>query len=156
AMRKLRRFIVEDYASKAPPDGAMSRYPGGDKVYAALVQSQTTTALAPAQIHAIGLSEMTRLRGEMEAAMRDVKFEGSFAQFVRHLNTDPKFYYSSPEALLAGYRDIAKRIDPELPRLFAELPRATYGVRAMPAHFGAERADFYEGPALDGTRAGWF
>jgi uncharacterized protein (DUF885 family) len=43
----------------------------------------------------------------------------SFAQFVKYLNTDPKFFYASPEALLVGYRDIAKRIDPELPRLFA-------------------------------------
>lgn len=156
AMRKLRRFVAEDYMAKAPADGALSRYPDGDKVYAALVRSRTTTELAPKEIHAIGLRETTRLHGEMEAVMREVKFGGNFAQFVRYLNTDPKFFFPSPETLLAGYRDIAKRIDPELPRLFAELPRAPYGVRAMPSHFGPDRAEYYEGPSLDGTRAGWF
>ena len=58
--------------------------------------------------------------------------------------------------MLAGYRDIAKRIDPELPRLFAELPRAPYGVRAMPSHFSSDRAEFYSEPAQDGSRPGWF
>jgi hypothetical protein len=46
------------------------------------------------------------------------------------------------DALLTGYRDIAKRIDAELPRLFVELPRAPYGVRAMPAHLGPDRAEY--------------
>ncbi len=156
AMRRLRSFIVEEYQNGAPADGAFSRYPGGVEVYAATVQAQTTTDLTAAQIHALGLREMARLRGEMEAVMRDVKFDGDFAQFVKHLNTDPRFFHASPEALLAGYRDIAKRIDPELPRLFAELPRASYGVRAMPAHFSADSADYYDGPSLDGTRPGWF
>jgi uncharacterized protein (DUF885 family) len=125
-------------------------------VYAAVVKSQTTTDLNAEQIHAIGRRELARLRGEMEAVMREVKFDGDFAQFVRHLNTDPKFFHTSPEALLAGYRDIAKRIDPELPRLFAVLPRATYGIRAGPAHRGVDAAATYDGPALDGTRPGWF
>ena len=72
------------------------------------------------------------------------------------LNSDERFFHKSPEALLAGYRDIAKRIDAEMPRLFAELPRAPYGVRAMPAHMGANRAEYYNGPAADGSRAGFF
>jgi uncharacterized protein (DUF885 family) len=92
----------------------------------------------------------------MEAVIREVKFEGDFAAFVRYLNSDPKFFHTSTETLLAGYREIAKRIDPELPRLFAELPRAPYGVRSMPADFSSDAAAFYSGPALDGSRAGWF
>ena len=96
------------------------------------------------------------LRGEMEAGMKEVKFECDFAAFVKVLNTDPKFFHTGPEALLAGYRDIAKRIDPELPKLFAELPRAPYGVRAMPAHQGSDAAEYYDGSALDGSHPGWF
>ena len=125
-------------------------------MYAEQVRSNTTTELTPAQIHAIGQRELERLRGEMEAVMREVKFDGDFAAFVRYLNTEPKFFHASPEALLAGYRDIAKRIDPELPRLFAELPRVPYGVRAMPAHLGSDAAESYSQPALDGSRPGWF
>ena len=74
---------------------------------------------------------------------------------MKFLNTDPRFFHTSAEALLAGYRDIAKRLDAEMPKLFAELPRAPYGVQAMPAHMG-NRAEYYNGPALDGSRAGVF
>lgn len=156
ALRRLRAFVADEYLPAAPPSGALGSYPGGAEVYAHEVRSSTTTELSPAQIHAIGLRELARLRGEMEAVMKEAKFEGDFAAFVKYLNTDPKFFHTGPEALLAGYRDIAKRIDPELPKLFAELPRAPYGVRAMPAHLGSERAEFYDGPALDGSEPGWF
>jgi uncharacterized protein (DUF885 family) len=156
AMRRLRSFVAGDYLAAAPADGALSAYPGGAEVYAERVRSHTTTELTPAQIHAIGLREMARLRAEMEAVIAQVKFDGDFAAFVKTLNTDPKFFHSGPQALLAGYRDIAKRIDPELPKLFAELPRTPYGVRAMPDHFSSETAEFYSSPALDGSQPGWF
>jgi uncharacterized protein (DUF885 family) len=156
SMRKLRDFIVSDKRPRAPADGALRNYPGGARVYDALVASRTTTTLSAQQVHDIGLRELAAIRAEMESVMRDLKFAGGFAQFIEYLNTDPKFFYALPEALLAGYRDIAKRIDAELPRLFAELPRAPYGVRAMPAHRGPDAAEYYDGPALDGTRPGYF
>lgn len=156
ALRRLRSFVADEYLRAAPADGGLARYPGGAEVYAALVQSNTTTTLTATEIHAVGQREIKRLRAELEAVQREVGFEGSFAAFVRHLNTDPKFFHASPEALLAGYREIAKRIDPELPRLFSELPRASYGVRAMPPHMSPDRAEYYNGPALDGSSAGWF
>jgi uncharacterized protein (DUF885 family) len=156
ATRRLRSFVLDVYLPAAPSDGALSRYPGGDAVYASRVMAHTTTDMSVEQIHALGLRQLSRLRGEMDAVMKEVKFEGDFALFIKTLNTDPKFFHTGPEALLAAYRDIAKRIDPELPRLFAELPRATYGVRAMPSHFDADTAESYEGPSLDGTRPGWF
>ena len=156
ALRRLRAFVVDEYMPAAAPSGALGSYPGGAEVYAARVQASTTTEQTPAQIHATGQREMTRLRAEMEAVMKELKFEGNFTAFVSHLNTDPKYFHTSPEALLAGYRDIAKRIDPELPTLFAELPRTPYGVRAMPSHFSTDRAEYYSGPPLDGSRGGWF
>ena len=119
AMRRLRGFIADDY----------------------LVRQHTTTDLSAAQVHAIGLREMARLRGEMEAQLRAAGFTGSFDQFVAFLNSDPRFFHTDPEALLAGYRDIAKRVDPELPKLFAELPRTPYGVRAIPAHEGIGKTE---------------
>lgn len=155
-LKALRALIGDELLPKAPQEGSLRNYPGGDAVYAMYVRQQTTTALSPAQIHAIGQRELQRLRGEMEAVIREVGFQGSFAQFALHINTDPRYFHNSPEALLAGYREIAKRVDAELPRLFAELPRAPYGVQAMPAHMGANRAEYYNGPALDGSRAGFF
>ena len=156
AQRRLRDFVAGDYAAAAPESGNLGRYPGGAAVYAAVVRSQTTTSLSPAQIHAIGLAQVARLRGEIDQVMKDMAWRGDFASFVAHLNTDPKFFHTSPEALLAGYRDIGKRIDAELPKLFAELPRAPWGVRAMPAHTGPDAAENYDSPALDGSRPGWF
>jgi len=156
SMKKLRAFVADEYLPKAPVNGALSNYPDGPRVYDVVVRKQTTTNLTAAEIHAIGQRELARLRAEMEAVMRTTKFAGDFAQFIHYLDTDPKFFYAGPDALLAGYRDISKRIDAELPRLFSELPRASYGVRAMPAFKGPDSAEYYEGPALDGTRSGYF
>jgi uncharacterized protein (DUF885 family) len=156
AMRRLRAFIASEALAHAPASGSLRNYPDGERVYAMVVRQQTTTSLSPAEIHAIGLRELGRLRAEMEAVMSQVKFEGDFGQFVRFLETDPRFFHTSPQALLAGYREIAKRIDAELPRLFAELPRAPYGVRSMPAFQGPDAAEYYDPPARDGSRAGYF
>ncbi len=156
ALRKLRAFVVDDLLPIAPQDGAMSRYPGGTDAYEYELRTHTTTTLKAAEIHAIGLREVERLRGEMEAQMKLAGFDGSFDAFVAFLNTDPKFFYKDAESLLAGYRDIGKRIDPELPELFAELPRAPYGVRAIPAHEGAGVSERYQQPDAGGTTAGWF
>jgi uncharacterized protein (DUF885 family) len=156
ALAQLRAFVAGEYLAHAPAAGALLHYPGGAHVYEVVVADQTTTDLTPAAIHAIGEREVARLRAEMEAVMRSTGFQGTFAQFVAYLTTDPKFFAPSPEALLAGYRDIAKRIDAELPHLFAELPRAPYGVRSMPAWQGPDAAESYDPPSLDGTRAGFF
>ena len=156
AMQKLRAFVADEYRPRAAASGALRDYSEGDRVYDMVVRHQTTTGLSAAEIHAIGQRELARLRGEMETVMQETKFAGSFPQFITYLNTDPKFFHAGPEALLAGYRDLAKRIDAELPRLFAELPRAPYGVRAMPAFQGPDAAEYYDSPASDGSRAGYF
>ena len=154
-MRALRALVATELMPRAAADGSLKNAPDGTKIYDILVRQQTTTDLSATEIHAIGLRELARLRLEMEAVMRETKFEGDFPAFVKFLNTDPRFFHTSAEELLTGYRDIAKRLDAEMPKLFAELPRAPYGVQAMPAHMG-NRAEYYNGPALDGSRAGVF
>lgn len=156
AMRRLREFAAGEYLARAPRSGALLGYPDGPRAYEMLARQNTTTALTAQQIHAIGQREVARLRAEMEGVMREAKFSGGFAQFVQFLGSDPQFFHASPEAMLAGFRDIAKRADAELPRLFAQLPRATYGVRAMPAFKGPTAVEYYDPPNLDGSRPGWF
>ena len=156
AQQRLRDFVAGRYAAAAPAAGNLSGYPGGAAAYAQAVRSQTTTDQTPAQIHAIGQREVAKLRGEINQVMRDMAWTGDFASFTQHLNTDPKYFLPSAEALLAAYRDIGKRLDPELPKLFAELPRAPWGVRAMPADAGPDATENYDGPPLDGSRPGWF
>jgi uncharacterized protein (DUF885 family) len=156
SLRKLRAFIVDEYLPAAPQDGSLAHYPGGDRVYAYLAHVGTTTKLPPKQIHEMGLRELASVRAEMEGIVKQVGFTGSFRDFTRELYTNPKYINASPEAQLAMYRDIGKRADAELPRFFAELPRLTYGVRAMPEYAGPDAAEYYDPPAVDGTRAGYF
>ena len=155
ALRRLRAFVAGPYLAAAPAEGGFSSYPGGAEVYAALVAEHTTTRLTPDEIHQMGLALVAQLRRQMEEVMRSSGFTGSWDAFVRYLNTDPKFFHASPEAMLAGYQAIAKRIDPELPKLFAELPRLPYGVRPLPAYAGPGAAANYSRGTADGTRAGW-
>lgn len=156
AQRKLLAMMKEELAPKAPESGALSSYPGGDKVYNALILRHVTLALAAGDIHTTGLREAARIRAEMEKVKAEAGFEGDLAAFKKFLYSDPKFFNQSSDELLDGYRAIAKRIDPELPKLFAQLPRAPYGIRGMPAYTGEGAADNYNGPSLDGGTPGWF
>src|SRR6185312_4245390 len=85
---------------------------------------------------------------DMDAVMASTGFKGSFEEFCTFLRTDPRFFYDKPEDLIAGYRDIAKRIDPELIKPFHKLPRLPYGVTAIPAYDG--------NGSLAAGRPGWF
>jgi uncharacterized protein (DUF885 family) len=156
AIRKLRDFVAHDYIATAPQEGGLLRYPGGLKVYETLVRDETTTHLTPDAIHAIGLEQVAKAQQEMDAVRREVKFAGDMPAFIKYLNTDPRFFKRSGEEVLAAYRDIVKRVEPELPRLFAQLPRAPVGVRAIPEFLGIGAVETYDGPSLDGTRPGWF
>jgi uncharacterized protein (DUF885 family) len=155
AFASLRRFVDEKYLPACREDLAASTLPAGMAYYQKMVRDMTTTELTARQIHEIGLGEVKRIRAEMDKVIASSGFEGTFAQFVQFLRTDPRFYHKSAEEMLAHYRDIAKQADAELPRFFAELPRLPYGIRAMPAFMG-DNAEHYTSGALDGSRAGFF
>src|SRR5205823_10354855 len=96
-------------------------------------------------------------RAEMEELIKRVEFKGSFQGFLKFLRTDSQFYYTKPQDLVAGYALIAKRMDAELPRLFAELPRTPYGIREIPQYEApAQTTAYYLAGAADGSRAGYF
>ncbi|MDR7272764.1 uncharacterized protein (DUF885 family) [Pelomonas saccharophila] len=156
AQRKLLAVLKDELGPKAPESGSLSTYPGGDRVYEALILRHVTLPLAAGDIHATGLRETARIRAEMEKVKAEAGFDGDLAAFKKFLYSDPKFLNHSAEELLDGYRSIAKRIDPELPKLFAQLPRSPYGIRGMPPYTGEGAADNYNGPSLDGTTPGWF
>jgi uncharacterized protein (DUF885 family) len=156
AFGELERVVVDELLPASPESGAMSGYPDGAAIYRLAIRQQTTLDWDAQRIHDIGLAEVARIRGEMEATMREAKFTGSFPEFVKFLNTDPRFFYQDGKDLLAGYRDIAKRVDPELPKLFVQLPRTPYGVRAIPEYQGDGTPEFYSQGAADGSAPGWF
>jgi uncharacterized protein (DUF885 family) len=157
AFRRLRAYLVDTYIPAARETLAVGDLPGGKEWYAYLLRTATTTDLTPEQIHQIGLSEVKRIRGEMDALIASTGFKGSFADFATFLRTDPRFYYDKPEDLVTGYRDIAKRIDPELIKLFGRLPRLPYGVTVVPEFQGkSQTTGYYGNGSLAAGRAGWF
>ena len=156
AFQDLRKVVVDELLPASPEDGAMSAYPDGEAVYKLFMRSQTTLPLDAKAVHQIGLDEMARIHKDIAATMAQAGFTGSYADFQAQLWHDPKWYYTSGDELLAGYRDIAKRIDPKLTQLFLTLPRTPYGIRAIPAYQGANTVEFYTPGAADASTPGWF
>jgi len=156
AFQDLRKVVVDELLPASPDNGAMSAYPDGEAVYKLFMRAQTTLPLDAKAVHQIGLDEMARIHTEIDATMKQAGFAGTYAEFAAQLWHDPKWYYTSGEDLLAGYRDIAKRIDPQLTRLFVTLPRTPYGIRAIPAYQGASTVEFYTPGAADASTPGWF
>lgn len=155
ALRALRAFYVEEYmpaCSKGP--GARAQ-PGYAEYYAAMVAGETTTRVTPKKLHQLGLREVERIERAMRKAIESTGFKGTRAEFVAWMKDAPQFYYSSAEEVLAAYRDIARRVDSLLPKLFSQPPRRPYGIRAMPAAEGDNMERYVQGDAA-GTRLGYF
>jgi len=155
AFARMKRFLVDEYIPACAKALGASSLPGGPAYYELRIRENTTLPLTAAQIHKIGLDEVARIRGEMDKVIASLGYKDRFDDFVKFQRTDPRFYFKTPEARLEAYRDIAKRADAELPRLFATLPRLPYGVRAMEAYEG-DNSDHYSPGPLDGSRAGFF
>lgn len=157
ALRRLAAHVRDTYLPRCRATTAWSELPDGEEWYRHLVRVHTTTDLDPTDIHDIGQREVASIRAEMEDVMASTGHAGTFEQFIEHLRTDPSFFATTADELIVRYRDICKRIDPELPRLFGTLPRLTYGVRAIPDHEAPTTTTAYYSPGSPVTgRAGWF
>ena len=155
ALRKLHDYLVKTYVPGARETTAMSDLPDGKAMYAYFLRGYTTTDLTPDQVHALGLSEVKRIRAEMDKVMVSTGFQGTFEEFSTYLRTDPRFFYDKPEDLVTGYRDIAKRIEPELAKLFGRLPRLPYGVKAMRQGTATAPSAMYGNGTAAANRPGW-
>src|SRR5690606_32424512 len=131
AYRRLHDFIRDEYLPRTRTSVAWTALPDGERWYAFLARYYTTTDVAPQEIHELGLREVARIRSEMEQVMREVGFHGDLPAFFKHLQEDPRFYFEDEAALLQAYRDLKRRIDERLPRLFSDFPKADYEVRAV-------------------------
>ncbi|MHB8352765.1 MAG: DUF885 domain-containing protein [Thermoplasmata archaeon] len=157
AFARLRAYLTDTYLPACRETVGLSALPDGAAAYAHLIRWQTTTALTPSEIHAIGLAELDRIHREMEAVRARAGFPGSLAEFFQFLRTDPRFYCDRPEELIEGYRALAKRADPGLARLFGRLPRLPYGVEPMPSFKAASSPAAYDQPGAPAAgRAGLF
>jgi len=157
AYRRLRDFVVGTYLPAAPVEVGVGRWPEGERIYAWAVRHYTTTDITADASHQLGLSEVARIRAEMETAKTKAGFKGTLAEYFQHLRTDPRYFFKTGDELLLHSRALAKRIDPKLVALFWTLPRAPYGVEPTPAAMAPDATTgFYYAGAEDGSRAGTF
>jgi uncharacterized protein (DUF885 family) len=133
AYQRFYDFLVNEYIPQAKTDIAVKTWPNGADFYQNRIKHYTTTDLSADEIHAIGLSEVARIRSEMQGILDKVGFTGSINEFIQFLRTDEQFYAKTPDALLKHAMYLSKRIDGMLPQLFNKLPRVPYGVAPVPA-----------------------
>ena len=141
------------------PTGVGSTHPDGAAYYAERLRASTSTDLTPEQVHAIGLAEVARLRGEMTALKDAVGFDGDLAAFFRFVDSDPRFFYPDTDAGRQAYLDDATKaietIKAQLPAYFGLLPKADLVVRRVePFREVAGAAQHYFPSTPDGSRPG--
>lgn len=155
--KELHDFIEQDYLPKARSTFGLSEHPNGEAWYNHQLKTFTTTDLTADQIHQFGLDEVARIRGEMEQVMKEVKFEGSLADWFSYVQTNPEFYYDNEEDLLQGYRDLQVKVNKLLPSMFDIQPKSDYEVRAVEAYRAESAAGAsYMAGTPDGSRPGIF
>ncbi|WP_051971920.1 DUF885 family protein [Massilia sp. 9096] len=154
ALQKLEEFVRTDYLPAARTTISASNLPGGQAWYALLVKEATTTNLTPTEIHALGLQEVARIRAEMQTLYPRTGFRGSYAQFLVFVRSDPRLFFSDPQALLARYRRTLVRAQAQLPALFGAIPAEELAVK--PVQDGAAEAQggaYYEAGTPERTAA---
>ena len=154
AYQRLQAFFNGTYLPHARTALAVTTLPDGQAYYAYLVRHFTTTAETPQQVHDIGMQKVKDVHQQMEAVIAKSGFKGSFADFLKYLRTNPRFYYKNPDDLLNAYKVEAKTIDPLLVKEFGHLPRIPWGVSVIPADQAPNTYPAYSmQPAADGSRA---
>ena len=148
--KKIKSFFEDEYFPNTRKELGISSIPNGKEFYQNRINYFTTSQKYNADdIHQIGLKEVARIRAEMQSIIDDLGFKGSFPDFIEFLRTDEQFYPKTAEELLMFARDIAKRIDAELPKYFKTLPRKPYGVVPVPA----DLAPNYTGGRYSGSES---
>ncbi len=145
ALREERDWYVADYAPACAKDPGVSSQPGGADYYAFRIREMTTTMMTADEIHTLGLSEVKRIRAEMEKVAKDAGYDSREA-FIAHLRTDPQYYATTPEELMEKSARQAKTIDGKLPGLFGRLPRLPYGLKEIPAETAEGTTTAYYNP----------
>lgn len=154
AYREMLAFYERDYARRCRQAAGIASTPGGAAYYAFRVRVETTTDLTPEQVHQLGLREVARIGVAMDSIARAAGYPDRKA-FVAHLRSDPQYYVTTPDALLAAASVLTKRIDGLMPTLFGHLPRLPYTVKAIPSAIAPGTTTAYYGRgSLEGGRPG--
>jgi uncharacterized protein (DUF885 family) len=156
--KRIKTFFENEYLPKTRTTLGVLATPNGKELYQNRINYYTTsTQYSADDIHNIGLKEVARIKAEMEKIIANLNFEGSFADFFKFLRTDQQFYAQTPDELLMIARDMAKRVDAQLPRFFKTLPRKPYGVAPVPDAIAPKyTTGRYIGTEKNSTDAGYY
>jgi uncharacterized protein (DUF885 family) len=157
AYRRLRDFLQNDYLPHARDGVGLSSMRGGDRLYRQLILENTTLPLTADYVHNLGLSEVARIRGQMEAIKTRVGFSGTLAQFFDYVRTDHRFEPPSVEWLHEHYLEIGRRVDARVREIFSTIPRTPMEIRQVePFRERTEAGGSYNQGTPDGSRPGTF
>jgi uncharacterized protein (DUF885 family) len=154
---RLRDFLKNEYLPVAREGEGLVHMKGGPQLYDFLIEQTTTLPLKADAVHELGLREVTRIKGEMEAIRNRVGYKGTLAEFFQHLRTDPKFKPASKEWMTKRYYEIGKTVDARIGEIFSTLPKTPLEIRPVPAY--REKTDAggsYNSGTPDGSRPGIF
>ena len=155
--QKLGNFLANEYLPKSRPTSGLNAIPGGPEMYRYYANYWTTTEMTPAEIHALGLREVARLRAEMGRMKTQVGFKGTLREFFESLKKDPRAMpFKTAEEVLAGFRKIQATIDPNLKKMFGRVPKSPFEIRRTEAFREASASAEYNQGSPDGTRPGIF
>ncbi len=157
ALIRLRDFLRNDYLPVARDGEGLVHMKGGPTLYRFLIEQNTTLPLEAEAVHQLGLSEVKRIRTEMETIKDKVGFKGTLAEFFQHIRTDPRFKPQSKEWLAERYYAVGRQVDARIGEFFSTLPKSKLEIRPVPAY--REKTDAggsYQGGTPDGSRPGVF
>ena len=157
ANTRLRDFLRDEYLPAARDSVGLSQMKGGAELYAQLVQDSTTLPLDPETIHQLGLSEVARIKTELEKLKKEVKFKGTLTQFFDYVRTDPKFQPKTREGLTEDYYRIGREVDTKIAGYFSLLPKSPLEIRPYDETTEQfEAGGSYQSGSPDGARPGVF
>lgn len=156
--KRIKTFFETEYLPNTRTTLGVSETPNGAAYYQNRINFYTTSTQYTAEdIHQIGLKEVARIKAEMQKIIKELNFKGSFADFFKFLRTDEQFYAKTPKELLMIARDMAKRVDAQLPKFFKTLPRKPYGVAPVPDAIAPKyTAGRYIGTYKESTEPGYY
>lgn len=154
SLRKLEDYLRQGYVPAARDSIGAAALPGGPAWYAQLVKHGTTTDMTPAQVHALGLQEVARLRAEIERLIPRTGFRGGFPEFIAFARSDRRLFFNDPAALLDRYRRTLALAQARVGRVATLVPAAGIVVKPMGAASGSgQPAAYYEAGSAERTAA---
>ena len=157
AYKEMANFLKTDYLPAGRESSGIAETPLGDAYYAHQIKKYTTTTMMANQIHELGLKEVARIRGEMEAVKNEVGFEGdlnAFFDFIRH--NEDLMPFTDRKQVIAFYDSIHHVMQPQLDKMFGKQPKTPFEVRRTEPFREKSAAANYSQGSLDGTRPGIF